>query len=151
ADKGAPPPPLLWKARLRKRLWQALRLVVIAYLAMIVGLVLFQERFLFPGSATQGKRDARVYPAAGIGPVTLTTAQGETVKALVAPAVTISNTELVTPRKDAVQRPTILYFYGNGSYLKQIMDFQINLRSLETNLLILEYPGYGISGGSAGE
>lgn len=53
--------------------------------------------------------------------------------------------------KDYFQRPTVLFFYGNRMCLAASQAIFDDLRRMGTNVLIPEYPGYGMSGGIAGE
>ena len=48
-------------------------------------------------------------------------------------------------------RPTLLYFYGNGMCLNDAIEDFERYRRLGLNVLIPEYVGYGMSGGSPSE
>src|SRR3954468_20758818 len=87
-----------------------LRIGAIAYLGLAVVLALFQTQLIFPGAATQGRKDAIVRPFQGSELVDLRAAGGEKVVALFGPAMTPQG----QPHPDARNRPTLLYFYGNG-------------------------------------
>jgi fermentation-respiration switch protein FrsA (DUF1100 family) len=75
------------------------------------------------------------------------TSQGEPVVALFGPGLTADGGAL----PDAAERPTMIYFYGNAMCLNYAtMEFE-QFRRLGLNVLIPEYVGYGMSGGSPSE
>jgi fermentation-respiration switch protein FrsA (DUF1100 family) len=106
-----------------------------------------QTRLIFPGAATQGDPAAVVHPPPGAELVRLTTARGERIVALFGPALRPDG----TPRADADNCPTLLFFYGNGMCLRAAEDLFGDLRRLGANVLVPEYVGYGMSEGAAGE
>jgi fermentation-respiration switch protein FrsA (DUF1100 family) len=55
------------------------------------------------------------------------------------------------PADDSASRPTILFFYGNAMCLAASADLFHAFRRLGANVMIVEYPGYGMSGGKASE
>ena len=101
----------------------------------------------FSGASTQGQPDAVVRPRADAELVELETLAGERVVALFGAALTAVN----TPDADAVNRPTMIYFYGNGNCLNQALPEFDRFRQLGLNVLIADYVGYGMSGGVASE
>ena len=111
-------------------------------------LYVFQTRLIFPGSATQGSPDAKVEPRPGTELLSLETENKDRVVALFGPALT----ETGTAHPAASSRPTLLYFYGNGTNLLDV-DAEVfdRFRRLGVNVLVPDYAGYGMSGGSAGE
>ena len=79
--------------------------------------------------------------------VKLKTDRGERVVALFGPALTSDG----RPDPGAGSRPTMIFFYGNAmclSYARQDFD---RYRRLGLNVLIPDYIGYGMSGGSPSE
>jgi hypothetical protein len=52
---------------------------------------------------------------------------------------------------DAASRPTVLYFYGNAISLANCFNEFRGFRRLGFNVMIPDYPGYGMSGGHASE
>lgn len=108
----------------------------------------YQARMIFPGSATQGRPEAEVIAHPGTELVSLTTSQGDRVVAVFGPALT----DRGDPRHDAAERPTLLYFYGNGYNLRDAVasDFE-PFRRLGFNVMIPDYVGYGMSGGKPSE
>lgn len=107
----------------------------------------FQDRLIFPGHATQGQSEAIVRTHPGEELIELTTAGGDPIVALFGAALTPDG----KPLPDAAHRPTILFFYGNGMFLKASRDEFNVFRRLGANVLIPEYVGYGMSGGKPSE
>ncbi len=130
----------------------SLRWVLVPGLIIALGvttvLASLQTQMIFPGAQTQGRPDAVVEPAPDTQLVTLKTAQKVRVVALFGPALTPDG----KPLADAQKRPTVLYFYGNGTCLQHTVttDFD-RFRRLGVNILIPEYVGYGMSGGLPSE
>lgn len=127
--------------------WRLARIGLLAYLGLALMLSAFQARLIFPGSASQGQPWARVRPPEGSELVTLRAGDGVPVVALFGPALTPDG----QPRADAATRPTLLFFYGNGMNLAASLDLFGDFRRLGANVLIPDYPGYGLSGGEPGE
>jgi len=124
------------------------RICLLVYVGLVAMIYLFQTRLIFPGSATQGAPGSKVKPRPGTELVTLDTESGDKVVALFGPAVDEHGNVL----DDASSRPTLLYFYGNGSNLIDVdIDIFDRFRKLGVNVLAPDYPGYGMSGGSPGE
>jgi hypothetical protein len=151
---SAPPPDSVPPARpgrarrLGRFAWRLSRLPLILYLGVVAVFYAFQTRLIFPGAETQGEPSAEVVPGPDAQLVDLSTARGDRVVALFGPALTPDG----RPHPDAARRPTILYFYGNGSCLKHVADDDFDrFRRLGANVLVPEYAGYGMSGGHPGE
>jgi pimeloyl-ACP methyl ester carboxylesterase len=121
--------------------------VVLAYLACGLLIYLAQDAIVFPGRDTQGAPEAEVTPPAGSEVVRLAAGDGETVAALFGPALRPDG----KPHPEAAARPTILLFYGNGTWLAAAVPEMEEYRRLGANVLLAEYLGYGMSGGSACE
>jgi uncharacterized protein len=121
--------------------------VVAIYLGLLTLLYSFQTRVIFPGASTQGQRFAEVQPRRGTELVTLKTAQDERVVALFGPAMTPDG----QIDSDAASRPTMIYFYGNAMCLSYAVSDLDRFRRLGCNVLIPDYVGYGMSGGSPSE
>lgn len=132
-------------ARLTRTLFIAGGVLAAAYVAQVGLLYSGQERLLFPGACTQGKSKIQAPPGAEL--VHLDTRRGERVAALFGPALRADG----APDSDAWQRPTLLYFYGNGTCLAtSLPQFEL-FRRAGANVLIAEYVGYGLSTGKATE
>lgn len=138
------PPP----TRRRRRLLLWLAALPIALYVLVVGLLYFaQDTLVFPGSATQGRPEARLEPRPGTELVRLRTRDGTPIVGLFCPALLANG----RPDPDAATRPTLLDFYGNGMYLVAAERGVDDFRRLGANVLIVEYPGYGMSGGRPSE
>jgi len=133
----------------RRRRWfvRLIRIPLLVYAGVVVVFYALQTRLIFPGSETQGKPEAVVRPPQDAELATLTTARGDRVVALFGKALTPEG----SPRPDASACPTILYFYGNAMCLRDASDEFGRFRRLGANVLIPEYVGFGMSGGSPGE
>jgi uncharacterized protein len=128
-------------------LFRAIRFAVLIYVGFLTVLFLFQDRMIFPGASTQGQPDAHVRPRADAELLELRTKAGERVVALFGPALTASGDF----NRDAANRPTMIYFYGNGMCLNQATPEFDRFRRLGLDVLIPEYVGYGMSGGHPSE
>ena len=123
------------------------RMLALLYLGYGTMLFSLQTRIIFPGHETQGQPEADVRPRPGTELVKLRTQQGDSIVALYGPALAGDG------RSDpqAAQRPTLLYFYGNGMCLSHARGEFERFRRLGLNVLIPEYVGYGMSSGSPSE
>ncbi|WP_422931245.1 alpha/beta hydrolase [Singulisphaera sp. PoT] len=127
--------------------WRIARIFVLVYVGLAGVLFSLQSDLIFPGAKRQGQPDTVVKPRPDEELVTLTTAKGDKVIALFAPALSLRGEEL----PDATIRPTILYFYGNAMCLSDAVDQLEHFRKLGFNVMIPDYVGYGMSGGKASE
>jgi fermentation-respiration switch protein FrsA (DUF1100 family) len=133
--------------RLRRVLIRTARLTAILYGALLVVLFLAQGWMVLPGRFSRGTPQARFAPPPGTELVHLTTSQGEPVTALFGPALNADG----SPRPDDARRPSLLLFYGTGSWLRNFVPRFEGFRRLGVNVLVPEYVGYGLSGGEASE
>jgi len=131
---------------LRQRLLRIAGIVLVFYVVILAMFYSLQAKLIFPGAATQGTAEARVNAPAGARLVTLS-AGGERVVALFGKALGPDGQEA----SDAAQRPTILFFYGNGMCLADTLEEFRLFRELGANVMIPDYLGYGLSGGSPSE
>ena len=132
----------------KRRWWVGpVRSIVLAYLGVAIFLATIQAQLIFPGAATQGRPESAVAPPRDCDLVRLPTAAGDEVVALFGPALTPEG----GPRGDAATCPTILYFYGNAMCLNAALPEFDQFRRLGANVLIPDYLGYGMSGGTASE
>jgi hypothetical protein len=123
------------------------RIPAVVYLGYAAMLFSIQTRIIFPGHETQDQPYAEFRPRPGTELVQLETRQGESIVALYGPALTADG----RPDPEAASRPTLLFFYGNGMCLSYSRDEFERFRRLGLNVLIPEYVGYGMSGGSPSE
>ena len=122
---------------------------MLAAVYQVIGTVMFsiQTRIIFPGRETQGQAYAEIRPRRGTELVRLQTPDGVRIVALHGPALTVDG----RPDPHAEDRPTLLYFYGNGMCLNFAEGEFERFRRLGLNVLIPEYAGYGMSGGKPSE
>lgn len=123
------------------------RLLAIIYLGIAAVMFSIQTRIIFPGHETQGQAYAEVRPRRGAELVQLQTPADTRIVALFGPALSADG----RPDPRASDRPTLLYFYGNGMCLNFAEDEFERFRRLGLNVLIPEYVGYGMSGGKPSE
>jgi fermentation-respiration switch protein FrsA (DUF1100 family) len=145
--KAAAPETVPWKRRLRCLGRSLIRIAIATYLGLAIVLAAFQTKLIFPGASTQGQPQAVVRPSEGAELVTLTTPAGERVVALFGAAETSQGQPLADPKS----RPTLLFFYGNGMCMADTLGEFMTFRRLGMNVMIPDFLGYGMSGGSPGE
>jgi pimeloyl-ACP methyl ester carboxylesterase len=128
-------------------LWRGLRIGALAYLGLLALVALLQGQMIYPGAARQGHPGCALTPARDSALLSLRTADGERVMALFGPAMTTDG----RPRGDASRRPTLIFFYGNAMCLADATGLFGQFRHLGLNVLVPDYVGYGMSGGSPSE
>lgn len=131
--------------RLRRLLRVAVLTLAFAYVLQVALLYVFQDAVLFPGGTTRGR--ATVKPRPGTELTHATTAGGEKVALLFGPALKPDG----APDTSAAKRPTLIYFYGNGTCLRTSVDHIEQMRRYGANVLVAEYVGYGMSSGKPSE
>jgi uncharacterized protein len=119
-------------------------LVCLGFLALVYW---FQARLILPGGSTQGQPEAEVRPRGDAKLLQLVTKTGERVVALYGPAQTADG----KPDPAASSRPTMIFFYGNAMCLNHATSLFDRFRRLGLNVIIPEYVGFGMSGGSPSE
>jgi pimeloyl-ACP methyl ester carboxylesterase len=102
-----------------------------------------EARLIFPGTYTQGQTDAVATPDPDCELVKFTTSDGTSIVGIYGPAVGSAPQDTV--------RPTLLFFYGNGTCLAYNVDLFTRFRALGFNTMIVDYPGFGMSGGKPSE
>lgn len=148
-DRQAPaarPSRSVW-SRLTFWLARIFTLAALICLGFLTVLYFLQARMIFPGASTQGQQDARVRPRGDTELLDLTTSTGERVAALFGPALTFDG----RPDPRAALRPNMIYFYGNAMCLNYATPELDRFRRMGLNVLIPEYVGYGMSGGTPSE
>jgi dienelactone hydrolase len=102
----------------------------------LANLYRLQTEIIFPGSQSQGKPEADVdrdYL------VNLTTADGTRISAMWKPAV------------DSINKPTVLFFYGNNMCMAASTELFERFSRLGVNVMVPEFVGFGLSDGRPGE
>lgn len=94
-----------------------------------------------------GQPAAAIAPVAGEELVALTTRSGTKIVALFGAATEADG----RARADAAQRPTVLYFYPGGYTVQRSRAVFDGFRRLGCNVLVPEYPGFGLSSGKPTE
>ena len=108
----------------------------------MLGISQMKNILIFPGSFMKSKRDTieRVYAGSSIIP--FATKSGHQIGLLFG---------LGTGQLPFNEPFYLLYFYGNGTHLHTSSYEFAYFRQLGFNVLITEYPGYGMSSGNASE
>ncbi len=123
----------------KKRLawpWRLARLVVLAYVGLCVFGFAVQNWMIFPGRVTQGTDEAAALRRID-GDQLLRLGERRDIVLYVGP---------IEPG-----RPTVLMFHGNGDCLSRFQPWALDVASRGVNVAVLEYPGYGLSGGKPSE
>ncbi len=106
-----------------------------------------ESRLVFPGSATQGLAGATLPPSPDYELVPLQTSDGTRIVAEFGGALRSDGTRADAPDL----APTVLFFYGNAACAAS-MDVEFRqFRRLGANVIMPDYPGYGMSGGKPTE
>src|SRR4051794_27641690 len=129
------------RTRVRSWIKRLLRIAVGIYLGLAIVLAVMQTWFIFPGAATQGRKDSIVRPFDGGEIVTLQAKSGEKITALFGRALTPQG----KPHPDAANRPTIVYFYGNGMCMADCCGEFMKFRRRGFNMIVPDFLGYGMS------
>ncbi len=124
-----------------------LRILLLAYVGILIFLYVAQRKLIFPGAGSQGHADAIVAPRPGYEVLALKTADNVTIKALFGTALDTSG----AVDANAKSRPTVLFCYGNAMCLQSAMQMFNEFRHMDVNVIIPEYCGFGMSDGVASE
>jgi pimeloyl-ACP methyl ester carboxylesterase len=119
------------------------KLVVVVYVVVGLMLAAFQTKLIFIGAATQGKPEAVVDPPPLSELVRMRAADGAEVVGLFGRSV--------DGAEAARRRPTVLFFYGNAMCMKDAVDNFHMFRHLGVNCMVVDYEGFGMSGGKPSE
>lgn len=122
-------------------------MAALASLLAFGGCSSLERSLIFPGAATQGRAATAVPPSTAYELVPLTTSDGTKIVAQFARALT----NIGTPLTDAATRPVVIFFYGNGACLAYSQEQFDGFRRLGFNVIVPEFPGYGMSAGTASE
>jgi uncharacterized protein len=141
--------PMKVPRRSRLRRWGAriLRVAVLVYLGLAAIMFSIQDSYIFPGASTQGQRDAEVTQGFNNELLSLRAADGTRIAALFGIALRPDG----QPLADSAHRPTVIFFYGNGSCMAYSTDLFDHIRRLGANVIIPDFEGYGMSGGKPSE
>lgn len=148
APQSPAPPNAKPRSRLRRWTKYLLQVLVLSYVGVALIMFAIQDKFIFPGSATtQGQHDCIVSPGVGYEILSLPTTDGGKVAAIFGKALQPNG----QPFEDIHDRPSVIYFYGNGACMAYSTDVFDHLRRLGVNVIIPDYEGYGMSPGKPSE
>ncbi len=102
---------------------------------------------IFPGSRTKTTQEVLARAYEGSSMLSLTTSSSYQVGLLFG----VGLPSVGSPSLCASEAWYLLYFYGNGMCLETSFSEFAQFRKLGFNVLITEYPGYGMSSGQASE
>lgn len=109
------------------------------YVVVVVLLWAFQEKLTFPAP-----RAALPDPAKTLG-------YGERVELRMRDGTRLVGWYLPPLRRPSPPSAALLWFYGNGETIAAIWPILRDFRPPHAGLLVVDYPGYGASGGKASE
>jgi uncharacterized protein len=121
--------------------------VVICLAGIVEGRASLEAKLIYPGTDTQGRPDTVIPPGPGYELVNLTTADGTAIVAMFGHALDGRGEPAANPER----RPTVIFFYGNGSCAAYMTGEFDRFRRLGANVLMPDYPGYGMSAGKPSE
>jgi pimeloyl-ACP methyl ester carboxylesterase len=142
-----PPATRVRRFAARNLLWRIARIAALSYLGVVLIISMLQERLIFPGHTSQGQKYAVIQPSTQRELIPLTTSMGDHIYVLFSKATRPNG----LPHADAAARPTIIFFYGNAMCLSDAIGFAHGWQKIGANVLVIEYPGYGMSSGKPGE
>jgi len=124
--------------------------ILLVYVGTCVAIALMQRSIIFDGVRTQGTPQAQLRVHAPVQLLHLSLPDGTPVVGIYVPAG--ATRASAAPAPEGANAPTVLFFYGNGGCMTRCADV-IDLMSnrLGCNVLLVDYPGYGMSGGNASE
>jgi uncharacterized protein len=123
--------------------------LLLIYVVICAAFALMQRSMIFVGANTQGTSGAQVQVNAPAQLIHLSLKDGTPIVGVYSPAGAAPSSWHPAA---APMAPTVLFFYGNGGCLAGCGDvIDILCNRLGCNVLVVDYPGYGMSGGSASE
>lgn len=133
-------------AKANRIVWRIVRGGLLVYLGILLVLSALQAKLIFPGAITQGQPEAKVVERPGTTLARIDSAEGAIAVLFGEP------TDFAKREASQVDSPaTILFFYGNGMCLADAVGIFDDLRDRGHNVVLVDYPGYGMSGGSPSE
>lgn len=143
----SPPAKIPFNRRARRLAIRLVRSAILMYVLICVIMFFVQRYLIFPGCLRHGTPETRVQPDAGAELVHLQSADGTAILGLFGKADPPPPN--APPRKNPP--PTLLYFYGNGECMNDATDNSALFRRLGANCMLIDYEGFGMSGGSPSE
>jgi len=135
------------KNRLRKFLVRSVKVLAAVYFGVLGVLALAQTHLVMPGGFNHGPHDDQVTTTFDARMVERTGNVDAQYLGLFEPALDGDHKPVV----DVASRPTVLYFYGNGSSVSDTLDTVDRFRLNGVNVFVPEYDGYGMNIGTPSE
>jgi fermentation-respiration switch protein FrsA (DUF1100 family) len=121
--------------------------VTLCVAGIVEGRASLEAKLIFPGAATQGRPDTVIPPGNGYELVRLATPDGTAIVAQFGHALDSRGEPAANPER----RPTVIFFYGNGSCAAYSAEEFARFRRIGANVLMPDFPGYGMSAGKPSE
>jgi fermentation-respiration switch protein FrsA (DUF1100 family) len=131
--------------RRRQRYYLAALILCVAGISVLRGSL--ETKLVFPGSATQGLAGATLPPSPDYELIPLQTSDGTRIVAEFGSALGIDGKSEAA----AGHAPTVIFFYGNGACAANMAVEFWRFRQMGVNIIMPDYPGYGMSGGRPSE
>ena len=128
------------------KLKPAFILALFGLASLFAGCASVAQRLALPGPFFKPPQSI-VPPSPRYELVPLRTKDGTKIVAQFGAALDAKGAPLATPER----RPTVLFFYGNRMCIAGSQDIFEDFRRMGVNVLIPDYPGYAMSGGSPSE
>jgi uncharacterized protein len=136
-----------WRRQMKRKLSMILVLLtLLGAIALVLLLGCSTTRIVIRGTA-HGSRTANLEPSDTYELIDLRTKDGTKIFAQFGVAFTADGKPDVEYRR----RPTVIYFYPGGGYMRWSQPQFNGFRKIGVNVLMPEYPGYGMSEGQASE
>jgi len=139
--------PVSRKSRLRKFLVRTGKVLVAVYFGVLAVLAFYQTHLVLPGGFNHAAGQDQVLPSNGAVIVPRLDPGDARILGLFEPALGADHKAIV----DVASRPTVLYFYGNGSCVRDTVDTVDRFRKDGVNVFVAEYDGYGMNTGAPSE
>lgn len=137
-----------YSRRVPKTVRRLLLLAAALYVLPLIGLGVFQRFLVFNAQASRTRTAAvGLFAPPGAKTLRLRTDAGDTAAAYFGHALRADG----SPDPAYARRPTLLFFTGKGSAIAPERGLFQSLRRLDVNVLMLDYVGFGQSGGQESE
>jgi len=136
--------------RWRRRLRIVLGTVIVSYLVIGLAVWMFQDWIIFPGWFRQGTASTRLIAQGSQRLVKLSLPDGTPIAGMFGPPLPNLIANYIS-LDHSTRRPTVLFFTGNGSCAAESIFFQDCFRRMDCNGMVVDYAGFGMSGGKPSE
>lgn len=133
-----------FKKNLRKYGFMALRIVLMLFVLLALGVFFFEDQLLYhPITLPEEKPMGAMFPRGTAKEYWITTSDGVRIDALYA---------MTGDLKDPARKPyTVLWCHGNGGNITHRAEMAREFLRIGVDLMLFDYRGYGKSGGTPSE